>query len=325
MDGLSKAYIPREVEGPIYERWLAADVFAPDGAGSTADSASPTFTIIQPPPNVTGSLGHAQRTTVEDLMVRHARMRGQEARPPVAGDHASIAAQSSSTASSRRRRERPVAGRGLERMRAFSDSTQLSMHARPAAAGRRLVHWGRLRYTMDDGFGRRRPRGLRAALLRRPGLSHRGARQLVPGLPDQRKRPGGRVHPRERDASLVGPLYPIDETTGQPDPEATITVATTPARQLILGDTAVAVHPDDARYRELVGVVVRIPFVERDVPTMADAVVDPAFGTGAVKITRGHDHDDHETRGSAYGPPAPVRRRRQRSPIPTRPRRPGPL
>ena len=86
----------------------------------------------------------------------------------------------------------------------------------------------------------------------------------------------------------------IDEATGEPDPDATVTVATT-RPETILGDTAVAVHPDDARYSALVGRRVRIPFVERDVPIIADAVVDPAFGTGAVKITPAHDHDDYET------------------------------
>ena len=95
MSDLPKAYTPHDVEGAIYERWLAADVFAPDGAGSTADPALPPFTIIQPPPNVTGSLhlGHAQRTAVEDLMIRHARMRGHRALFLPGLDHASIAAQ----------------------------------------------------------------------------------------------------------------------------------------------------------------------------------------------------------------------------------------
>ena len=84
MTDLPKAYTPHDVEGAIYERWLAADVFAPDGAGSTADPDLPPFTIIQPPPNITGSLhlGHAQRTTVEDLMIRHARMRGHRGALP---------------------------------------------------------------------------------------------------------------------------------------------------------------------------------------------------------------------------------------------------
>src|SRR5207344_2944762 len=89
------------------------------------------------------------------------------------------------------------------------------------------------------------------------------------------------------------------EATGEPDPAATITVATT-RPETILGDTAVAVHPDDPRYAAIVGRRVRIPFVERDVPVIADAVVDPAFGTGAVKITPAHDHDDNET-GKRHG------------------------
>jgi valyl-tRNA synthetase len=95
MTELAKAYTPRAVEGAIYERWLSADVFAPDGAGSTADPNLPPFTITQPPPNVTGSLhlGHAQRTAVEDLLIRHARMRGHRALFLPGLDHASIAAQ----------------------------------------------------------------------------------------------------------------------------------------------------------------------------------------------------------------------------------------
>jgi len=92
---LAKAYVPAEFEHEIYERWLAADVFAPDGAGATADEALPPFVIIQPPPNVTGSLhlGHAQRTTVENLMIRHARILGHPTLFLPGLDHASIAAQ----------------------------------------------------------------------------------------------------------------------------------------------------------------------------------------------------------------------------------------
>ena len=92
---LAAAYRPAEFESAIYDRWLAADVFAPDGAGSRADAGAPPFVVIQPPPNVTGSLhlGHAQRSTVEDLMVRHARMQGRPALFLPGLDHASIAAQ----------------------------------------------------------------------------------------------------------------------------------------------------------------------------------------------------------------------------------------
>ena len=92
---LPKAYVPADFEAAIYERWIAADVFAPDGAGSRADASKPPFTIIQPPPNITGSLhlGHAQRTAVEDLLIRHARMQGHPALFLPGVDHASIAAQ----------------------------------------------------------------------------------------------------------------------------------------------------------------------------------------------------------------------------------------
>ncbi len=126
----------------------------------------------------------------------------------------------------------------------------------------------------------------------------------MPGLPDQRERPRGRVDAGDRDA-LVGPLPPDRRGDGPAGSgRRRITVATT-RPETILGDTAVAVHPDDERYRALVGRRVRIPFVERDVPIIADDVVDPAFGTGAVKITPAHDHDDHET-GKRHGLPAPT-------------------
>ena len=129
MTELPKAYTPRDVEGAIYERWLAADVFAPDGSGSRADVNLPPFTIIQPPPNVTGSLhlGHAQRTTVEDLMIRHARMRGHPTLFLPGLDHASIAAQvvlDRIIAKDGETRASLGRERYLERMVAFSESTR---------------------------------------------------------------------------------------------------------------------------------------------------------------------------------------------------------
>src|SRR4051794_41681034 len=129
MSELEKTYRPSDVEGPVYERWLAADVFAPDGAGSTADPALPPFTIIQPPPNVTGSLhlGHAQRTAVEDLLIRHARMRGNPTLFLPGLDHASIAAQfvlDGIIAKEGETRQSLGRERYLDRMRVFSDSTR---------------------------------------------------------------------------------------------------------------------------------------------------------------------------------------------------------
>ena len=175
MTDLSKTYTPREVEGPIYERWLAADVFAPDGAGSTADPALPPFTIIQPPPNVTGSLhlGHAQRTAVEDLMIRHARLRGQPALFLPGLDHAGIAAQFVLDGILAKEGEsRQTLGRDayLERMRAFSDSTKPIMLGQQRRVGGSF-DWGRLRYTMDDGSAK----AVRVAFHRlyRDGLAYR--------------------------------------------------------------------------------------------------------------------------------------------------------
>ena len=206
-----KAYTPRDVEGAIYERWLAADVFAPDGAGSTADPSLPPFTIIQPPPNVTGSLhlGHAQRTAVEDLMIRHARMRGQRALFLPGLDHASIAAQFVLDGILAREGEsRQTLGREryLERM-ARIRGHDARRDARPAAPGRGLGRLGPA--ALHDGrrLGQGRAGRLRTPLPGGPGLPDRGARQLVPGLPDQRQRPGGGPDAGDRHA-VDGPLPP---------------------------------------------------------------------------------------------------------------------
>ena len=153
-EALAKAYVPAEFEHEIYERWLAADVFAPDGAGSTADWALEPFVIIQPPPNVTGSLhlGHAQRTTVEDLMIRHARMLGRPSLFLPGLDHASIAAQFVLDGILAREGEtRASLGREryLERMHAFIDETRnviLSQQRRIGGS----CDWDRLRFTMDE-------------------------------------------------------------------------------------------------------------------------------------------------------------------------------
>src|SRR6476660_9115180 len=175
MPELPKAYTPRDVEGAIYERWLAADVFAPDGAGSTADPDLPPFTIIQPPPNVTGSLhlGHAQRTAVEDLMIRHARLRGHAALFLPGLDHASIAAQvvlDGILAKEGESRQTLGRDRYLERMREFSETTKPIMLGQQRRVGGSF-DWSRLRYTMDDVSAK----AVRAAFLRlyRDGLAYR--------------------------------------------------------------------------------------------------------------------------------------------------------
>ena len=299
---LAKAYAPAEFEHEVYERWIASDVFAPDGAGSRADWSKPAFTIIQPPPNITGSLhlGHAQRTTVEDLMIRHARMLGRPALFLPGLDHASIAAQfvlDGILAKEGESRASLGRERYLDRMQAFIAATREVILTQQRRLGG-SCDWSRLRYTMDEGSAR----AVRVAFahLYRDGLAYR-TEALVNWCPGCRTSVSDlEVIPTPETGTIWRIRYHLlDEATGQPDPDATVTVATT-RPETILGDTAVAVHPGDRRYARLVGRRVRIPFVDRDVPLIEDAVVDPAFGTGAVKITPAHDHDDNET-GKRHG------------------------
>ena len=241
---------------PIYERWLAADVFAPDGAGSRADRRKPPFVIIQPPPNVTGSLhlGHAQRTAVEDLMIRHARMQGRPALFLPGLDHASIAAQfvlDRIIAAEGETRASLGRERYLERMWRFIDETRDVILGQQRRLGASL-DWGRLRFTMDDGLEPGRARGVPPPLPRGPGLPRRGARST--GAPA-----AGRA---SRDLEVIptpetGTLWTIryhlvDEATGADEPDAFIAWRR-PAPRRSSATPAVAVHPDDPRYAALVG------------------------------------------------------------------------
>jgi valyl-tRNA synthetase len=304
---MAKAYQPAEVEPTIYERWLAADVFAPDGVGSRAAWTQDPFVITMPPPNVTGALhlGHAARSATEDLMIRRARMQQRPTLWVPGVDHASIAAQwvlrrvlaEEGTTPEALGRERY-----LERMWRYMEET------RPIIMGqqRRLgssADWSRERFTMDEGSAR----AVRVAFTRlyEDGLAYRGQKLVnwcpgcgtsvsdleVIGMPEEGTLWSIRYH-----------LLPAGAPPGSPpSPDETVTVATT-RPETLLGDTAVAVHPDDPRHAHLVGRTVRIPFVERDVPLIADEVVEQGFGTGAVKITPAHDHDDFTT-GQRHGLP----------------------
>ena len=293
---LAKAYRPADVEGAIYERWIAADVFAPDGSGSRADASKPPFVIIQPPPNITGALhlGHALTSTLEDLMVRHARMTGRPTLWLPGLDHASIAAQyvlDRIIAAEGETRESLGRERYLERMWQFINTTREVMLGQQRRIGASL-DWSRLRFTMDEESSR----AVRVAFARlyREGMAYR-TEALINWCPGCRTSVSDlEVIPTEETGTLWTLRYHlIDPSSGAPSADASISVATT-RPETILGDTAVAVHPDDARYAALVGRTVRIPFVERDVPIVADEAVDPAFGTGAVKVTPAHDKTDYE-------------------------------
>ncbi len=306
--GLAKAYRPGDVEHGIFQAWLDADVFNPDGQGSRADWSKPPFVIIQPPPNVTGSLhlGHAQRSTVEDLMTRHARMQRRPALFLPGLDHASIAAQYVlDKILAARGESRQSLGREkyLEAMWEFVRTTRETILGQQRRVGASL-DMSRLRFTLDEVSAR----AVREAFLRlyREGLAYR-TEALIHWCPGCRTSVSDlEVIPTQTTGSLWTMRYHlIDEASasaggaGKPDPNAWIAVATT-RPETLLGDTAVAVNPEDPRYTALIGRRAMIPFVDREVPIIADAVVDRAFGTGAVKITPAHDQDDYET-GKRHG------------------------
>ncbi len=300
---MAPAYQPGDVEPQIYQRWLDADVFRPDGAGSRADWSRPPFVITQPPPNITGSLhtGHALTATVEDLMIRRARMQGFPTLWLPGVDHASISAQvvlDRIIAKDGETRNSLGRERYLERMWQFINETREQIgnqHRRLGAS----VDWNRLRFTMDEGSAR----AVRVAFKRLydQGLAYRGE-QLINWCPrDLTSVSDLEVIATPTKGTLWSVRYHIVDDAGRPSPTETITVATT-RPETILGDTAVAVHPGDERYAGLVGRKVLIPFVDRIVPIIADDVVRQDFGTGAVKITPAHDQDDFET-GKRHGLP----------------------
>src|SRR5450830_139010 len=307
---LAKAYRSSEVETAVFEEWIDADVFNPDGKGSRADWSKEPFVIIQPPPNVTGSLhlGHAQRSTVEDLMTRHARMQRRPALFLPGLDHASIAAQYVlDKILAKKGQTRASLGRDkyLEAMWEFVDETRQTILSQQRRVGASL-DWGRLRFTMDEVSAA----AVREAFFRlyTEGLAYR-TEALIHWCPGCRTSVSDlEVIPKETTGSLWTMRYHlIDEAsasadgTGAPDPAAWIAVATT-RPETLLGDTAVAVNPDDPRYTALIGRKALVPFVNRPVPIIADSVVETAFGTGAVKITPAHDQNDYDT-GKRHGLP----------------------
>jgi valyl-tRNA synthetase len=293
---LPKAYAPGQVETAIYERWLAADVFAPEGTGSRADWSKPPYVIVQPPPNVTGALhiGHALTADLEDVMIRRARMLGRPTLWLPGLDHASIGAQvvlDRIIAAEGETRESLGRERYLERMRDFVETTRDTILQQSRRFGSSL-DWSRTRFTMDEVSAK----AVRTAFTRlyRDGLAYR-TEALVNWCPGCRTSISDlEVIPTPETGTLWTVRYHLLDEAGRPDPGTTIAVATT-RPETILGDVAVAVHPDDPRYRDQVGRTAVIPFVDRPVPIIADPVVQPGFGTGAVKITPAHDPDDYAT------------------------------
>ncbi|UWZ35725.1 valine--tRNA ligase [Dactylosporangium roseum] len=279
---LSAQYTPGDVEQRRYEQWVADGLFQAD-----AKSDRPPFTIVLPPPNVTGSLhiGHALDHTIQDSLIRRKRMQGFEALWLPGMDHAGIATQNvveRQLATERKSRHDLGREQFVERVwqwKAESGGKILGQMTRLGDS----VDWSRERFTMDEGLSR-------AVLtifkrLFEDGLIYRAERiinwcpRCLTALSDIE------VEHSDDEGELVSIRYG--------DGDDSIVVATTRA-ETMLGDTAVAVHPDDERYRHLVGTEVELPLTGRRIPIVADAHVDPSFGTGAVKVTPAHDPNDFE-------------------------------
>ncbi|HCT77312.1 MAG TPA: valine--tRNA ligase [Micromonosporaceae bacterium] len=276
---LAAAYQPGEVEHRRYEQWVSSGYFDAD-----AKSDRPPFSIVIPPPNVTGSLhvGHALDHTIQDALVRRKRMQGFETLWLPGMDHAGIATQNVV--------ERKLASEGLSRHDLGREKFVERVWQWKAESGgtilgqmRRLgdsVDWSRERFTMDDGLSRAVQTIFKR--LYDDQLIYRAERiinwcpRCLTALSDIE------VEHSDDDGELVSIRY-SDE----------IVVATTRA-ETMLGDTAVAVHPDDERYKHLVGTEIELPLTGRRIPIVADSHVDPAFGTGCVKVTPAHDPNDFE-------------------------------
>ncbi|MDR3517778.1 MAG: valine--tRNA ligase [Azospirillaceae bacterium] len=282
---LEKTYGPAEIEAKHYHRWESTGAFAAE-----PNSNRRPYTIMMPPPNVTGSLhmGHALTFTLQDILIRYHRMRGDDALWQPGTDHAGIATQMVV--------ERQLEKAGLTRhslgRSAFVDRVWDWKAESGGTITRQLRRlgaspdWARERFTMDEGLSRAVAKVF--VQLHRQGLIYRDKRlvnwdpKLHTAISDLE------VESREIHGHLWHFRYPLADQPGR-----FITVATT-RPETMLGDTAVAVHPDDERYRDLIGQDVLLPLVGRRIPIVGDDYADPATGSGAVKITPAHDFNDFE-------------------------------
>ena len=290
---LAKAYDPRLVETGVYDRWDDAGYFQP----RERPDREP-FVVVMPPPNVTGELhiGHALFVTVEDIMIRWHRMLGDPTLWIPGADHAGIAGQwvvEKELAKEGLTRHDLGREKFLQRVWQFMNQYRGRIREQMMILGA-SCDWTRFVFTMDPGPSR----AVRHVFKRLydKGLIYRGER-LISWCPRcQTALSDLEVVHRDEAGSLWTIAYPIEGS------DEVITVATT-RPETMLGDTGVAVHPDDDRYRHLVGKQARLPILDRLIPIVADDAVDPAFGTGAVKVTPGHDPNDFEI-GKRQGLPA---------------------
>jgi valyl-tRNA synthetase len=281
---LAKAYSHKDVEGKWYKHWMESGAFEPPVG------AAPYYAIVIPPPNVTGSLhmGHALNNTLQDILCRYKRMDGFRVLWVPGTDHAGIATQNVV--------ERQLAERGVTRAQLGREKFIERVWQWKGEAGNTILHqlkalgvscdWKHERFTMDEGLSR----AVREAFVRlwEDKLLYR-AKRLINWCPRCKTALADiEVVHEERDGYLWHIRYPLAE-----DPAQGLIVATT-RPETMLGDTAAAVHPEDGRYLAMHGKKIRLPITDRIVPLITDSYVDREFGTGALKITPGHDFNDFD-------------------------------
>ncbi|WP_342754322.1 valine--tRNA ligase [Pantoea sp. MBD-2R] len=288
---MEKTYNPQDIEQPLYEHWEEQGYFKPSG-----DTSQESFCIMIPPPNVTGSLhmGHAFQQTIMDTMIRYQRMQGKNTLWQAGTDHAGIATQMVV--------ERKIAAEeGKTRKDYGRDAFIEKIWQWKAESGgtitrqmRRLgnsVDWERERFTMDDGLSN----AVKEVFVRlyKENLIYRGKR-LVNWDPKLRTAISDlEVENRESKGSMWHIRYPLADGAKTAEGKDYLVVATT-RPETVLGDTGVAVNPEDPRYKDLIGKFVVLPFVDRRIPIVGDEHADMEKGTGCVKITPAHDFNDYE-------------------------------
>ncbi|MFL5634552.1 MAG: valine--tRNA ligase [Gemmatimonadaceae bacterium] len=292
MRELPTQYNPGETERAIYERWIDAGIFSADEKRSRRNGGDrDPFVIVMPPPNVTAVLhmGHGLNNTVQDVIIRWRRMVGDETLWVPGTDHAGIATQNVI--------EKQLAAEGTSRAELGRDAFVARTVAFVAETGDEILRqlraigasadWNRTAYTFSPELSR----GVREAFVQlyERGLIYRGHRVIhwcprcMTSLSDEE------AEHTEEMGTLYHISYPIVNAKGN----ASVTVATT-RPETMLGDVAVAVHPNDDRYKKLIGKTVLLPIANVEIPVIADDYVDPSFGTGVVKITPAHDPNDFE-------------------------------
>ena len=281
---LAKAYEPQEVEGRIYDFWMKGGYFHAE-----VDPKKKPYTIVIPPPNITGQLhmGHAWDETLQDILIRWKRMQGYSALWLPGTDHASIATEAKIVEAMREEglSKEDLGREGfLERAWAWKDKFGGRILEQLKLLGS-SCDWDRLRFTMDEGCSK----AVRHVFVKlyEEGLIYRGER-IINWCPNCKTAiSDAEVIFEEQQGSFWHLRYPLADGSGY------IQLATT-RPETMLGDTAVAVHPEDERYKHLVGKNVILPLVNKEIPIVADEYVEMDFGTGVVKITPAHDPNDFE-------------------------------